>query len=297
MAHLQILAMMLLFGAALFGSLLFWLEKGTWQYYPPTDSYEFVRVNDQHETEISPFTSIPETFYWFMVTATTVGYGDVYPVTNAGRWVAVLSMLLSVLVIAFPVSVFSDLWSKELERVGAVRNLEALASSSTSSMGSNEEDRGNDDDNDGGGIGGDLGPDNLNSAPSSGNVPTALMVPTGQDINDESFALKDPLATNNDTHNPRPAPIQTSSSTAPAGWNYGYQHAPQVLAAATGQPEQQQQQHHHHHGGTHLHLPDDPNALVVMAKDDMMDLLRYSQSIAHSQKQMQLIMRKYKLSM
>ena len=39
------------------------------------------------------FTSIPATCWWCLVTMTTVGYGDFYPVTTAGRLVAVLTMI------------------------------------------------------------------------------------------------------------------------------------------------------------------------------------------------------------
>ena len=41
---------------------------------------------------------------------------DLYPTSTAGRWCGTLSMLTGVLVVAFPVSVFSDLWSQELKR-------------------------------------------------------------------------------------------------------------------------------------------------------------------------------------
>lgn len=41
-----------------------------------------------------------------------------YPTTVGGRCVASLAMLIGVLVIAFPVSVFSDLWSNELKQRG-----------------------------------------------------------------------------------------------------------------------------------------------------------------------------------
>lgn len=41
-----------------------------------------------------------------------------YPTTVGGRCVAALAMLMGVLVIAFPVSVFSDLWSNELKQRG-----------------------------------------------------------------------------------------------------------------------------------------------------------------------------------
>jgi hypothetical protein len=73
--------------------------------------------------EVSPFTSIPASFWWFIVTATTVGYGDMSPTTVGGKIIASFAMLTGVLVIAFPVSVFSDLWHKELERRGALSRL------------------------------------------------------------------------------------------------------------------------------------------------------------------------------
>jgi len=49
---------------------------------------------------------------------------DVYPTTAAGKWVAVFAMLTGVLVIAFPVSVFSDLWSKEVDRLRQLQGLD-----------------------------------------------------------------------------------------------------------------------------------------------------------------------------
>lgn len=49
------------------------------------------------------------------MTATTVGYGDTYPTSTAGQCCAVIAMLTGVLVIAFPVSIFSDLWQEEMK--------------------------------------------------------------------------------------------------------------------------------------------------------------------------------------
>lgn len=119
--YLRLLIVVLIFGSAFFGSMMYYMERGVWQYYEATGGYEFVRISPDGVTEeISPFKSIPEAFWWFMVTATTVGYGDLVPTTTGGKLVATFAMLLGVLVIAFPVSVFSDLWSKELEIAGAV---------------------------------------------------------------------------------------------------------------------------------------------------------------------------------
>ena len=52
-----------------------------------------------------------------------VGYGDCVPSTAFGKFIATLAMLTGVLVIAFPVSVFSDLWSKELRKTRAFAGL------------------------------------------------------------------------------------------------------------------------------------------------------------------------------
>jgi len=39
-----------------------------------------------------------------------------YPTTACGRFVAIVAMIISLLIIAYPVSVFSDLWCQELQQ-------------------------------------------------------------------------------------------------------------------------------------------------------------------------------------
>ncbi len=57
------------------------------------------------EGERSGFTSIPVGIYWAIVTITTVGYGDVAPVTTLGRFVASLVMLLGYSIIVVPTGI------------------------------------------------------------------------------------------------------------------------------------------------------------------------------------------------
>lgn len=49
--------------------------------------------------------SIPEGIYWAVVTITTVGYGDIAPVTHTGRFVSLLVMLLGYAIIAVPTGI------------------------------------------------------------------------------------------------------------------------------------------------------------------------------------------------
>ncbi|WP_373186261.1 ion transporter [Halopseudomonas sp.] len=53
------------------------------------------------------FTSIPKAIYWGIVTLTTVGYGDITPVTPLGQFISIMIMLTGYSIIALPVGVFS----------------------------------------------------------------------------------------------------------------------------------------------------------------------------------------------
>ena len=54
------------------------------------------------ESPEAGFTSIPRSVYWAIVTLTTVGYGDIIPVTVLGQFMASLLMLLGYALIAVP---------------------------------------------------------------------------------------------------------------------------------------------------------------------------------------------------
>ena len=60
------------------------------------------------------FHSIPDTFWWCIVTFMTVGYGDVYPVGPEGQLVAAIIMVASFIILALPISViganFTQQW-------------------------------------------------------------------------------------------------------------------------------------------------------------------------------------------
>jgi voltage-gated potassium channel len=51
------------------------------------------------------FSSIPDSIYWAIVTITTVGYGDISPVTPLGKFIASIIMLLGYGIIAVPTGI------------------------------------------------------------------------------------------------------------------------------------------------------------------------------------------------
>lgn len=59
------------------------------------------------EGEESGFTNIPKSVYWCIVTLTTVGFGDIAPVTPLGQLIATIIMILGYGIIAVPTGIVS----------------------------------------------------------------------------------------------------------------------------------------------------------------------------------------------
>lgn len=55
----------------------------------------------------SQFNNIPNSIYWAIVTMTTVGYGDITPVTPVGRFLSAIIMLIGYTIIAVPTGIVS----------------------------------------------------------------------------------------------------------------------------------------------------------------------------------------------
>jgi hypothetical protein len=119
---LYVLILNVVLGVIVFGSLMYFCEQGKWD----EDKQTFLRWEgviwnaDSKEWEDdyqrSPFESIPACFWWAIVTATTVGYGDIYPTTAAGKAIAAITMAWSLCVLALPIGVigsnFSNVWEE-----------------------------------------------------------------------------------------------------------------------------------------------------------------------------------------
>lgn len=87
------------------------------------------------------FDTFFEAVYWATVSLTTVGYGDIYPVTTAGRVITMVSSLFGIAIVALPAGIITAGYMEELvemrdEKMGkALRKAERMADGDTAEQG------------------------------------------------------------------------------------------------------------------------------------------------------------------
>jgi hypothetical protein len=111
---LTMLILVVMLAVVLFSSIMYYAERGEWD----NEKKKWIRTDPRtEESEVSPYQSIPDSFWWCIVTLTTVGYGDVTPITGIGRLIASIASLSGILVVAIPVSVISTNFNSEFQKL------------------------------------------------------------------------------------------------------------------------------------------------------------------------------------
>ena len=70
----------------------------------------------EHPEQPDKFSSIPAAMWWSVMTLTTVGYGDIYPITNMGKLIGALIALIGIGFFALPAGVLAASFAEELAR-------------------------------------------------------------------------------------------------------------------------------------------------------------------------------------
>jgi len=80
-------------------------------------AYIIVSALVVYNVEPDTFKDFFEAVYWATVSLTTVGYGDIYPTSDIGRIVTMVSSMLGIAVVALPASIITAEYVKEVERL------------------------------------------------------------------------------------------------------------------------------------------------------------------------------------
>ncbi|XP_004842823.1 potassium voltage-gated channel subfamily G member 4 isoform X2 [Heterocephalus glaber] len=103
-----------------FGLLLLFLAVAVTLFSP------LVYVAENESGRVLEFTSIPASYWWAIISMTTVGYGDMVPRSVPGQMVALSSILSGILIMAFPAtSIFHTFSHSYLELKRAQERLQA----------------------------------------------------------------------------------------------------------------------------------------------------------------------------
>ena len=76
----------------------------------------------EHEAQPEKFSSIPDSMWWGIETLTTVGYGDVYPVTPAGKIISAIVAISSIGLFALPAGILASGFVESIRKQHAKKN-------------------------------------------------------------------------------------------------------------------------------------------------------------------------------
>lgn len=77
--------------------------------------YIFVCTLIIFNVEPDSFNTFFDVIYWATISLTTVGYGDIYPITTLGRIITMVSSFMGIAIVALPAGIITAGYMKEIE--------------------------------------------------------------------------------------------------------------------------------------------------------------------------------------
>lgn len=95
----------------------------------------------EQEAQPDTFSSIPEAMWWALITLTTVGYGDVSPVTPLGKIIGAMTALMGVCTVALMTGIIANAFASQLDRQRAIFEAEITDALSDGVISEEENDK------------------------------------------------------------------------------------------------------------------------------------------------------------
>ena len=87
--------------------------------------YIFIAALVIFNVEPDSFGTFLDALYWACVSLTTVGYGDIYPVSTSGRLVTMFSSFVGIAIVALPSGIITAGYMGEIHKVREASHLTA----------------------------------------------------------------------------------------------------------------------------------------------------------------------------
>jgi voltage-gated potassium channel len=74
--------------------------------------------------EPDSFQNFFDAIYWATVSLTTVGYGDIYPVSTLGRVITMISSIFGIAIVALPAGIITAGYMTEINKMNALKDIQ-----------------------------------------------------------------------------------------------------------------------------------------------------------------------------
>jgi voltage-gated potassium channel len=78
--------------------------------------FSCLMFNIEHAAQPHKFSSIPQTMWWAIATLTTVGYGDIYPITTLGKLLGGLTAITGIGLFAIPTALLASGFNERMSK-------------------------------------------------------------------------------------------------------------------------------------------------------------------------------------